>query len=209
MSTQLLTKNTEERNYHEQRITPNGTLFEFLTSPEEVGAEICLIRGTIPPGAAVPLHSHSDFELFYVLEGTVEAFQSSNGTPRWATVGAGNPLTIPGNTKHALRNGSPLPATIVLVTTSKLYDFFHEVTKPFDPDQLATPPTPEEIQELSSAVARYGYWMGSPEENAAIGLAPLSEQKQLPVFANPKSEADRRALQQAAVLGRIKLGRIK
>jgi hypothetical protein len=45
--------------------------------------------------------------------------------------------------------------------------------------------------------------MGSPEENAAIGVA-LSEQKQLRVFANPKPKVDRRALEQAAVLGRIK-----
>jgi hypothetical protein len=60
---------------------------------------------------------------------------------------------------------------MVLVTTSKLYEFFHEVTKPFDPDQSATPPTPDEIQELFRTVARYGYWMGSPEENRAIGLS--------------------------------------
>jgi hypothetical protein len=47
--------NTEERNHHKQRLTPNGTLFEFLASPDETGSEICLIRGTIPPGVAVPL----------------------------------------------------------------------------------------------------------------------------------------------------------
>ena len=171
MSTQLSTKSTEVSNHHEQRITPNGALFEFLVSPNEAGAEICLIRGTIPPGGAIPLHSHSDVELFYVLEGTVEAFQSSDGTPRWTTVGPGDTVTIPGNTKHALRNGSPLPVTMVIVTTSKLYQFFHEVTKRFDPDQSATPPKPEGIQEVLRAAARYGYWMGSPEENAAIGLS--------------------------------------
>jgi quercetin dioxygenase-like cupin family protein len=173
MSTQLSTKSTEVRNHHEQRITPNGTLFEFLASPDEAGAEICLIRGTMPPGAAVPLHSQPDVELFYVLEGTVEAFQSSGGTPRWTTVGAGDTVTIPGITKRALRNSSPLPATMVLVTTSKLYEFFHEVTKRFDPDQSATPPTPIGIQEVFRAAARYGYWIGSPEENAAIGLSVM------------------------------------
>jgi hypothetical protein len=51
-----------------------------------------------------------------------------------------------------------------------LYEFFHEVTKPVDPDQSATPPTPEKIQKVFDTAARYGYWMGSPEENAAIGL---------------------------------------
>jgi quercetin dioxygenase-like cupin family protein len=171
MTTQLSTKSTEARNHPEQRITPNGTLFEFLVSPDDARAEICLIRGTLPSGAAVLLHSHPDVELFYVLEGTLEAFQSSDGTPRWTTVGAGDTVTIPGNTKHALRNSSPLPATMVVVTTSKLYEFFQEVTKPFYPDRSATPPTPEGIQDVFRAAARYGYWMGSPEENAAIGLS--------------------------------------
>ena len=171
MSTQLLTKKTEQRNRHEQRVTPNGTLFEFLVSPNEAEAEICLIRSTIPPGVAVPLHSHADVELFYILEGSVEAFQASNGAPRWTTVEADHTVTVPGNTKHALRNTSALPATIVVVTTSKLYEFFREVSKPFDPSQSPTPPTSDELKEFLKIVERYGYWMGSPEENAAIGLS--------------------------------------
>ena len=171
MSTKSAMKNTEERNHHDQRLTPNGTLFEFLASPDETGSEICLIRGTIPPGVAVPLHSHSDVELFYVLEGSLEAFLFGNSTDGWVSFGPGDIVSIPGNAKHALRNNSPLPATIVLVTTSKLYSFFHEVTKPVDRYRTATPPTAEEIQELFRTAARYGYWMGSPEENAAIGLS--------------------------------------
>ena len=171
MSTQLLTKQMEERNYHEQRVAPNGTLFEFLVSPEETGAETCLIRGTIPPGVAVPLHSHSDLEIFYVLEGSLEAFQSKNGNQKWVSFGPGNIVTISPNAKHALRNNSPYPATLVIVTTSKLYRFFQEVSKPFDPNQPVIPPTHEEIQKLLETAARYGYWMGSPEENAAIGLS--------------------------------------
>ena len=170
MSTKPLTGNKEERKRHEQRITPNGTLFEFLVSPNEAGAEICLIRGTIPPGAAVPLHSHADVELFYFLEGSVEAFQASDGASRWTTFAAGRTVAIAGNTKHALRNTSALPATMLFVTTSKLYEFFRETTKPFDPSQSATPPTPDELQEFFKTIERYGYWMGSPEENAAIGL---------------------------------------
>jgi len=52
-----------------------------------------------------------------------------------------------------------------------MYRFLHEVTKPVDPDQPAIPPTPEQVQELFETAARYGYWMGSPEENRAIGLS--------------------------------------
>jgi len=154
-----------------QGLTADGTLVEFLASPDEAGADICLIRGTMPPGVAVPLHSHPDVELFYVLEGSVESFQSRDGTPRWTTLGAGGVAAVAGNIKHAWRNSSSDPATVVMVTTSKMYKFFQEVTKPFDPDLTATPPTPDEIQELFRAAARYGYWMGSPEENRAIGLS--------------------------------------
>jgi quercetin dioxygenase-like cupin family protein len=170
MSTKLAMKSAEKRNHHKRRLTPNGTLFEFLASPDESGSEICLIRGTIPPGVAVPLHSHSDVELFYVLEGSLEAFQFGNGTHGWVSFGPGDIVSISGNAKHALRNSSPLPATAVIVTTSNLYRFFQEVSKPVDQDRAATPPTPEEIQKLIETASRYGYWMGSPEENAAIGL---------------------------------------
>jgi quercetin dioxygenase-like cupin family protein len=169
MSATLAMKNTEG-NHHKQRLTPNGTFFEFLASPAETGSEICLIRGTIPPGVAVPLHSHSDVELFYVLEGSLEAFQFGNGSRGWVRFGPGDIVSISGNTKHALRNSSPVPTTMVLVTTSKLFSFFHEVSKPADRDRAEKPPTPEEIEKLFETAARYGYWMGSPEENAAIGL---------------------------------------
>lgn len=152
------------------RLTPDGTIVEFLASPDEAGAEICLIRGTLPPGVAVPLHSHPDMEVFYVIEGSVEAFQFRDDRPRWTTVGAGDVVTVPGNAKHAWRNSSSLPATMVIVTTSKMYKFFHEVTKPYDPNQRPAPPTLEAIEKLFSIAARYGYWMASPEENAAIGL---------------------------------------
>ena len=60
---------------------------------------------------------------------------------------------------------------MVIVTTSKMYEFFEEVAKPFDSDQSAAPATPGEIEELVRAAARYGYWLGSPEENRAIGLS--------------------------------------
>ena len=169
MSTQLLTQSTQESNHRKQRL-PDGNVIEFLATPDEARAEICLIRATAPPGAVVPLHSHSALELFYVLEGSLESFCSKDGTQGWTTVGVGDVVTIPGNTKHAWRNTSGLPATVITVTTAKMYAFFRELTKPFDPDQLASPPTREEIQQIFDVAAKYGYWMGSPEENAAIGL---------------------------------------
>lgn len=156
---------------HAPLAMPNGTLFEILVSPEEVGDGICLIRGTMPPGVAVPLHSHPDMELFHVIEGSVEIFQSKEGASGWTTVGVGNVVAITRNVKHALRNTSSLPATIHLVTTSKMYKFFSEVSKPFDPNRRPSPPTREAMETFFRTVARYGYWIGTPEENAAIGIS--------------------------------------
>lgn len=119
--------------------TPNGTRFEILASPEEVGDPVCLIRGAVPPGVAVPLHSHPDLELFYLLEGSMEMFQSKEGASGWKTVGVGAVDAVPGNVKHVLRDTSSLPATILLMTTSKACEFFGEVSKPFDPKRRAAP----------------------------------------------------------------------
>ena len=169
MSTQLSTQSTPKSNHRKQRL-PDGNLLEFLASPDEAGAEICLIRGTMPPGTVVPLHSHPEVELFHVLEGSLESFVSGSGSQGWTTVGMGDVVTIPGNRKHAWRNPSPFPATVIVVTTSRMHKFFREISKPFDSGQSAVAPTPEELQELFEAAARYGFWMGSAEENAAIGL---------------------------------------
>jgi quercetin dioxygenase-like cupin family protein len=171
MSVNTQTSAQPSRTAHQPLSTPNGTLFEILVSPEEIGEPICLIRGTVPPGVAVPLHSHPDLELFYVLEGSMEIFQSKEGGSGWKNVGVGAVVAVPGNVKHALRNTSSLQATMVVVTTSKLYEFFGEVSKPFDLKRRPSPPTPEEMEKLFSTAARYGYWMASPEENAAIGIS--------------------------------------
>jgi hypothetical protein len=98
-------------------------------------------------------------------------FQSKEGASGWTTVGVGAVAAVPGNVKHALCNISSLPGTIVLVTTSKMPEFFGEVSKPFDPKRRPAPPTPEEMKTFLGTVARYGYWVASPEENAAIGVS--------------------------------------
>ena len=94
---ELQTKNDQRHDDGKQRITPDMTLIEFLASPDEIGSKICLIRGTVPPGVVVPLHSHRDLEIFYVLEGSVEAFRSEDNIDRWTTAGVGAVVAIPGN----------------------------------------------------------------------------------------------------------------
>lgn len=158
------------RTVHTLRSMPNGTLFEIIASPEEVGDEVFFIRGTMLPGSLVPLHSHADWELFCVLEGSIEIFQSKEGASGWRTLDAGAAVAVPSNIKHAARNPSSRPATVVLATTSKLSRFFEEISQPFDPERRSSPPTPEEMETFVATATSYGYWMASPEENAAIGI---------------------------------------
>jgi quercetin dioxygenase-like cupin family protein len=128
---------------------PDGATLEYITAIED-GAP-CAIRGTLPPGGVVPLHSHADPETFVVLEGEAESYTGD----RWLRVGPADVHHIPGDVRHAWRNG-PEPAVMVLVTTATMARFFREIAE-----------RPEESLAISD---RYGYWNATPEENAAIGI---------------------------------------
>jgi quercetin dioxygenase-like cupin family protein len=153
----------------EQTFDIFGVRLQFLIAPEQSSGKISLYRGTLPPGVVIPVHSHPEPEVFYVLEGNLEVYQESGAQQGWSIARAGNVVAIPADVKHALRNTSSSPATTVLVTQDRLYAFFREIAKPVD-GQPGTPPSPEELQQLFIVAAKYGYWMGSPEENGAIGI---------------------------------------
>ena len=55
-----------------------GPTVEFLTSPEDPQNDFCVIRGTVPPGISVPLHSHADTEDFLVISGELEALRQDS-----------------------------------------------------------------------------------------------------------------------------------
>ena len=42
-----------------------GPTVEFLVLPSECAGDYCVIRGTIPPGVSVPLHSHQTVRVFF------------------------------------------------------------------------------------------------------------------------------------------------
>jgi quercetin dioxygenase-like cupin family protein len=147
-----------------------GVLLQFLATPEQINDPITVMRGTVPPGVIIPLHSHADPEVFYVLDGALEVFQAEGSTAGWQTVTAGEIVTIPGNIRHALRNTSSAPTTSITVSKQELYNFFRELAQPFDPSVPPAPPTPEAMQQLFQLAAKYKFWLASPDENAAIGI---------------------------------------
>ena len=105
-----------------------GPTVEFLTAPNEKDAEFCVMRGTIPPGVSVPLHSHADFETFFLLSGTVQVTSEKLEQPEdpleSITVETGQFIQMPGGAKHAFRNATTKPVVQLIVTTPKLGKFF-------------------------------------------------------------------------------------
>jgi quercetin dioxygenase-like cupin family protein len=142
-----------------------GPRVSFLSSLDVGEAEFALIAGTVDPGVIVPLHSHPDRELFSLSEGSIEAFVAD----QWHTIGVGDVLDIRDGVRHAWRNMSEAPARLLIVTTVRMGHFLREIGRPRA--AASAPPSPGDIEKLISTSRRYGYWNGSPEDNAAIGLS--------------------------------------
>jgi mannose-6-phosphate isomerase-like protein (cupin superfamily) len=145
-----------------------GATVQFLTDECEEEAAPCLLRGTIPPGVSVPMHSHADNETFYVLSGEVQVLTEHSGESRWLPAKTGDVIQIPSGAVHAFRNQSKRPVEQLIVTTPRLGRFFREIGRPMS--DAGTAPRPEELQNFNTTSARYAYWLASPEENAAAGI---------------------------------------
>ncbi len=147
-----------------------GTLLQFVSIPEQNRANLSVMRGGIPAGAVVPLHSHSSPEIFYLIEGQLEVFQEQGASSGWRPAGVGDVVTVAGGVKHALRNPGSTLALTVLISDEQLYRFFKELAEPLASGSGPPPPTPAVMQKLFEVAARYNYWIGTPPENAAIGI---------------------------------------
>ena len=127
--------------------------------------EYCLIAGAVPAGVVVPIHSHPERETFYLLEGEMQGLWKN----RWITLGAGDVFDAPGGLKHGWRNVSGGSASLLFVTPMRLARFFRDIGRPL---ALADrgPPTPADLQRLFDVAYAYGYWLGGPTDNVAVGI---------------------------------------
>jgi hypothetical protein len=89
----------------------------------------------------------------------------SDGSIGWIAIRPGEILHLPGGVKHAWRNRSQEPAVSLAVTEESLAAFYREVGTP-----AGTPPAPDSAERFVEASLRRGHWLGTPEENAAVGL---------------------------------------
>ena len=148
-----------------------GPTIQLLTLPEPGVAAPCLMRGTIPPGVFVPLHSHPDPETFVAISGDVEGLGESADGFRWIRLRPGDVFHVPSGAKHAFRNQSRETAVMLVGSTPRMGRFFREVGTPIAPVAPPPgPPTPETVRRFLEIAERYGYWNATPEENARVGI---------------------------------------
>jgi quercetin dioxygenase-like cupin family protein len=142
-----------------------GPLLQYLMPATDAADECCLIKTFVPSGVTVPIHSHADREIFYILSGELQGMTEG----QWRSYRAGDVFDVAGGVRHAIRNTSGESVTLLLVTTMRLGSFFREVGRPTTSAPLP-PPTPADMQRFNEVVHRYGYWMGNAEDNAAVGI---------------------------------------
>ena len=143
-----------------------GPRVEFLIPPND--GTLSVMRSVFPAGELVPLHSHADGEAFYMTAGQLQVF--SENANAWIAVKSNQFVYIPGNEKHAWRNVSDEDATMLLITTAKMGSFFEEIGVTISGKGQPLAPSPERLQHFVETGIRFGYWLGSRDENASIGI---------------------------------------
>lgn len=147
-----------------------GPTIQFIVPPQE--AVPCIMRGTIPPGVSVPLHSHPEPETFISISGQVDGLVESPDGLKWVPVASGAIFHVPSGAKHAWRNRSDEPSVSIVVTTASLGRFFQDVGTPIIAGApLPGPPSAEAIRHFLETAERYGYWNATPEENTRLGIS--------------------------------------
>lgn len=74
-----------------------GPRIQFLTLSQEEA--YCVMKGIIPGGVSVPLHSHSDAESFHVNSGEAQVLAQTKAGLEWKTLQPGDFVHIPGEAK--------------------------------------------------------------------------------------------------------------
>jgi quercetin dioxygenase-like cupin family protein len=146
-----------------------GPTIQFITPLSDDDVGYCVLKGAVPPGAVVPIHSHADRGTFYIVTGEPQALKEDH----WQTFGAGDVFDVAGGAKHAFRNVSAKVVSVLIVTTMAMARFFRQVGRPIANIPLG-PPSSEALRRFAQASFAEGHWLGSAADNAAIGITLLS-----------------------------------
>ena len=138
---------------------------KYLTDLSFPVDDYSVLTAEIRAGGVVPLHSHLDRESFYLLAGEMNFYAGA----AWRILKQGDFVDVLSNAKHAWRNASNSSAFLLVVTTVRMGVFLQQVSSSVEtkPDTQGVSAKKEQFFKL---VREYGYWLGSPEDNEAIGL---------------------------------------
>ena len=151
-----------------RRLDVLGPTIDVLTPLEGRDDDVCVMRGVIPPGAFVSMHSHDDFEAFLQMSGQAEGLSYTADGFDWLPIRPGEVFFVPCGANHAFRNRFAEPAVTTIVSTVRLGRFFERVG--IDTAAAAIAPSPERLQHFLRVADEFGYWNASPEENARVGI---------------------------------------
>jgi quercetin dioxygenase-like cupin family protein len=130
-----------------------GTLVRPKLSGAETGGRFDLWEGTLPRGAAPPLHTHPQDETFYVLDGVVTVWVGDEPGGRRCEPGAA--VFVPGGVAHSFRVESDTARMLFLSTPAGIDAFVRALSEPAAWPWLQPPPTaPRVPPERVDAVER-------------------------------------------------------
>jgi len=142
-----------------------GPYFQLLTPLLDDDSKYCVIRSNFPAEVVVPIRGHPDRETSYILAGELEGLWEDH----WITLRAGDFFDVRSDLKHAWRNVSGAPASLLIVTTMRQGRFLRDIGRPIA-TVLRGKPTPAVLQRFSKIVNAYGFWSGSRADNSAVGI---------------------------------------
>jgi quercetin dioxygenase-like cupin family protein len=145
-----------------------GTYVRVKLDAEQTAGRLGMFEVVLPHGAAPPLHSHSEDETFYVLDGELTTWLVDAGVaarddgdpPAWVAelaspCGAGSVLYAPGGTPHTFRVESDTARLLVLSTPAGIEAYARALGEPAQWPWLAPPADgPRVAPERLQAVGR-------------------------------------------------------
>jgi quercetin dioxygenase-like cupin family protein len=138
-----------------------GVRLRTLVNAHETGGAYASFEATIPPGVTVPLHTHAESEMFYVLAGELEfAGMGADGRIAVAPVRPGEARFIASRAPHSFRNATAADCRVLILGAGPLDAFFHACHAPAAP--TAGPPSPEEVARVVAVMQRHGQELLGP-----------------------------------------------
>ena len=131
-----------------------GIVMKRLLSGKQTAGQFCLFENESGGNTRTPIHVHAmDDETLYMIEGELTA--SIDGRP--CRLSAGESIFLPRGTPHQLVNMSGRSCRYILIGTPALFDeFVEEAGRELQPDEVAGPPTPGDIERLRAASSKFG-----------------------------------------------------